>query len=126
MVIDSSAILAILLDEPDSVAFAEAIRDDAPRLLSAASLLETSMAIEARKGPQGAAELDLLIYRAGIEVAPVDAEQAEVARLAWRHFGKGNHPAGLNFGDLFAYALAKVTGSKLLYKGGDFALTDLS
>lgn len=125
MVIDSSAILAILLNEPEADAFSQAIRDEAPRLLSAASLLETSIVIESRKGPRGAAELDLLIYRAGIEIVPVDAEQAEVARIAWRRFGKGNHPAALNFGDLFSYALAKITGSRLLYKGVDFALTDI-
>ncbi|MFI4973264.1 MAG: type II toxin-antitoxin system VapC family toxin [Caulobacterales bacterium] len=125
MVIDSSVLVAILFEESDADALTEAIENASPRLLSAASLLECSMVIEARKGVEGARDLDLFIYRAQIEIVAVDPQQAEVARVAWRRFGKGNHPAGLNYGDLFSYALAKVTGSPLLYKGGDFSRTDL-
>ena len=126
MVIDTSAVLAILLGEPDAAVFASAIENASPRLMSAANLLEASIVLDARKGEEGARDLDLLIYRAGIEIVPVDVEQAEVARLAWRTYGKGRHAAGLNFGDCFAYALAKVSTGKLLYKGGDFIHTDLA
>ncbi len=126
MVIDTSVVIAILLGEPDAAEFAAAIEQDSMRLLSAASLLEASIVIETRKGDEGARDLDLLIYRAGIQIVPVDAEQAEVARLAWRRFGKGRHPAALNYGDCFAYALAKTSGARLLFKGADFGQTDLA
>src|SRR5690242_8213808 len=106
MVIDTSAIIAILLREPEAALLADMIESGMPRLLSAASLLEASMVIETRKGDAGGRELDLFIYRAGIEVVPVDQDQAEVARIAWRRYGKGRHPAGLNYGDCFSYALA--------------------
>jgi ribonuclease VapC len=125
MVLDTSAIVAILLNEPDAAALAASIEAHAPRLLSAASLLEASMILESRKGEAGGQELDLFIYRAGIEIVPVDAEQAEIARIAWRQYGKGRHPAGLNYGDCFAYALAKVSDAPLLFKGTDFAQTDI-
>lgn len=125
MVIDTSAIIAILLGEPEAPELARAIEDASPRLLSAANLLETSMVIEARKGDAAGRELDLLLYRAGIDVVPVDQEQAEIARVAWRRYGKGRHPANLNFGDCFAYALAKTTGLPLLFKGDDFNQTDI-
>ncbi|GHD51702.1 ribonuclease VapC [Thalassobaculum fulvum] len=125
MVIDTSAVVAILLNEPDAGRFAEAIEAAGPRLMSAATLLEASIVIETRKGESAGRELDLLVYRAGIEIVPVDHEQTEIARVAWRQFGKGRHPAALNYGDCFAYALAKVTGSPLLYKGDDFSKTDL-
>lgn len=125
MVIDTSAVAAILLNEPDASRLAEAIDAASQRLMSAATLLEATMVIETRKGAPGGRELDLLIHRAGIEIVPVDAEQAELARIAWRRFGKGRHQAGLNYGDCFAYALAKAAGLPLLYKGEDFAKTDL-
>lgn len=125
MVIDSSALVAILLGEEEAGRFAEAIEAASPRLLSAASLLEASMVVETRKGEAAARELDLLIYRAEIEIVPVDHRQAEIAREAWRQFGKGRHPAGLNYGDCFAYALAKTAGVPLLFKGEDFSRTDL-
>ena len=125
MVIDTSALIAILLREDDATRFAEAIERASPRLLSAASLLEASMVIETRKGEAGGRELDLFIYRAGIEIVAVDHEQAEIARIAWRRYGKGRHPASLNYGDCFAYALTKVSGSSLLFKGDDFNQTDL-
>ena len=104
---------------------AQAIERDAPCLLSAANLPEASMVIESRKGESGAHELDLLLYRAGIEVVTVDQDQAEIARIAWRRFGKGRHPAGLNYGDCFAYALAKSRRAPLLFTGNDFARTDI-
>ena len=125
IVIDTSALVAILLGEPAAATLADAIQRHSPRLLSAASLVETSQVIESRKGEAGGRELDLLIYRAGIEIVPVDAVQAETARAAFRRFGTGRHPASLNFGDCFAYALAKVSESPLLFVGEDFAKTDL-
>ncbi len=124
-VVDSSAVIAILLREPEAAQFAAAIAGGAPNLLSAASLLEVSIVIESRRGVQGARDLDLFIYRAGIEIVPVDAEQAEIARIGWRKYGKGRHPAALNYGDCFSYALAKVTGEPLLFKGNDFNCTDI-
>lgn len=126
MVLDTSALLVILLDEPESPAFRQSIEQDPVRLLSAASLLETALVVEARYGEAGGRELDLLLYKAGIQVVGFDADQADLAREAWRRFGRGRHPAGLNFGDCFAYALSKVSGEPLLYKGGDFSLTDIS
>jgi len=102
-----------------------AIERASPCLLSAANLLEASMVIESRKGEIGGHELDLLLYRARIEVVAVDQDQAEIARLAWRRFGKGRRPAGLNYGDCFAYALAKSRRAALLYTGNDFARTDI-
>lgn len=126
MVIDTSAIIAVLLDEADAASIARAIESGSPRLLSAANLLEASMVIESRKGEAGGRELDLLLYRAAIEVVAVDQNQAEVARLAWRRFGKSRHPAGLNYGDCFAYALAKTRRLPLLFKGSDFSQTDLA
>ena len=92
---------------------------------SVATLLETTIVLESRSGPASGYELDAFLQEAGIELEPVTAEHAQAARRAWRRFGKGNHPAGLNFGDCFAYALAAVTGEPLLYKGEDFALTDV-
>ncbi|KZD10002.1 type II toxin-antitoxin system VapC family toxin [Oceanibaculum pacificum] len=125
MVVDTSALLAILFDEPERRAFNERIAAADVRLLSAGTLIEAGLVVEARAGEAAGRELDLLIHRAGFEIVPVDAEQAEIARAAARRFGKGRHPAGLNFGDLFAYALARVTGEPLLFKGDDFAATDI-
>ncbi|HKO08132.1 MAG TPA: type II toxin-antitoxin system VapC family toxin [Alphaproteobacteria bacterium] len=125
MVIDSSAVLAILLMEPDAEHFAKAIEAGYPRLISSATFLEAAMVMERRSGGSGGLELDHLIQRAAIEIVPFDAEQADIARHAFRRYGKGRDRAGLNLGDLFAYALAKATGQPLLYKGGDFAHTDV-
>jgi ribonuclease VapC len=88
--------------------------------------LEAPIVIESRKGEAGGRELDLLIYRAAIEIVAVDQDQAEIARLAWRRFGKGRHPAGLNYGDCFAYALAKSRRLPLLFQGDDFSQTDIT
>jgi ribonuclease VapC len=125
MVIDSSAIVAVLLDEESATRIARTIEAASQRLLSAASLLEASIVIESRKGEAGGRELDLLIYRAGIEIVGVDEHQAEIARAAWRRFGRGRHPAALNYGDCFAYALAKSRDLPLLFQGDDFARTDI-
>ena len=125
MVLDTSALLALLLEEPEAEAFRAAVDDDATRLVSSATLLETAIVIEARKGEAGGRELDLLIYKASIEVVPVDADHAGEARRAYRRYGRGHHAAGLNFGDVFAYALARVAGEPLLFKGEDFGRTDI-
>lgn len=125
MVIDTSAILAILLDEPERRAFNEAIEAAATRSMSVATWVESSLVIEARKGAEGLRDLDLLIERAGVEVVPVDREQGSLARRAFSRFGKGRHPAGLNYGDCFAYALARHLGEPLLFKGDDFGKTDV-
>ena len=125
MVIDSSALAAILLDEPERHRFDRLIQADRVRLISAATLVEISIVIDSRKRDAGVRELDLFLNRAGIEIIPVTPEQAQVARLAYRDFGRGRHPARLNFGDCFAYALAKISGEPLLCKGNEFAKTDL-
>ena len=125
MVIDSSAIIAVLLNEANAAQIAEAIDSGSQRLLSAASLLEASITIESRKGEAAGRELDLLIYRAAIEVVAVDQNQAEIARIAWRRYGRGRHPAGLNYGDCFSYALARSRGLPLLFQGEDFSRTDI-
>jgi ribonuclease VapC len=125
MVFDTSALLAILLDEPERRAFTEAIEAAEGRLLSAASFVETSMILESRHGAEGVRALDRLLAAASIEVVEVDLAQAAAAREAFRRFGKGRHPAGLNFGDCFSYALAKSRGEPLLFKGQDFARTDI-
>jgi ribonuclease VapC len=124
MVIDTSAIVAVLLNEATAARIAQLIETSSPRLLSAANFLETSIVIESRKGEPGGRELDLL-YRATIEIVAVDQDQAEIARAAWRRFGRGRHPAGLNFGNCFAYALAKTRRLPLLYQGNDFSQTDI-
>ena len=126
MVLDTSALIAVLLNESEAVAFRLAIEADPVRLLSAATLVETAIVIEARVGEVGGRELDRLLQKAEVEVVAVDAEQAELARHAFRKFGKGRHAAGLNYGDCFSYALAESSGEPLLFKGGDFAKTDVA
>ena len=125
MVLDTSALLAILLDEPERRAFTEAIEAAERRLLSAASFVEVSMILESRHGAEGVRALDRLLAAAAVEVVDVDAGQALKARDAFRRFGKGRHVAGLNFGDCFAYALAVTQAEPLLFKGQDFAATDV-
>ena len=126
MVIDTSALLALLLNEPEAEDFRLAVEDDATRLVSAATLLETALLIETRKGEPGGRELDTLIRTADISIVPVEADQISEARRAYRRFGKGRHRGGLNFGDVFAYALARTAGEPLLFKGDDFAKTDIA
>jgi len=125
MVVDTSALLAILQDEPERRAFNEAIEAADSRSVSVATFVETSIVLEARFGAVGVRDLDLFIERAGIELIDVDVEQARTARRAFARYGKGQHKAGLNFGDGFSYALASVRGESLLYKGADFARTDV-
>jgi ribonuclease VapC len=125
MVIDTSALLAILLDEPERRTFNEAIEAAESRRMSTATFVEVSIVIESRFGAEGIRDLDLFIERSGISLAPVDSEQAQTARRAYSRFGKGRHRAGLNYGDCFAYALATMLGEPLLYKGDDFGRTDV-
>jgi ribonuclease VapC len=125
MVIDTSAVLAIFLAETERQRFLQIIVQAETRRISAANVLETGIVLEARSGEAAGREFDLFVVRAGLEVVPVDSEQIEIARTAWRKYGKGRHRASLNFGDCFAYALAKFSGEPLLAKGGDFALTDV-
>ena len=125
MVVDTSALVAILLQEDDAPRFTAALAAaDAP-VISAATFAEAGIVIGLRRGLEGERDLDRLLSKAGIEVVPVDAEQAELARGAYRRFGKGLHPAGLNFGDCFAYALASARALPLLFKGDDFRQTDI-
>ena len=125
MVIDTSALVAMLSDEPEAEAFERAVEADPVRLMSTASYLEAAIVIETRFGEPGGRELDLWIHRAGIELVAVNVDQAEIARSAYRRYGKGRSPAGLNYGDCFAYALSKISGEPLLFKGNDFSHTDI-
>ncbi|MDE2666018.1 MAG: type II toxin-antitoxin system VapC family toxin [Acidobacteriota bacterium] len=125
MIVDTSAVLAVLFAEADAEYYARSIIETSPCRISAANLLEAAIVVESRSGLAAGHELDVFLERAGIELVPVTPQQVEAARRAWRRFGKGNHPAGLNFGDCFAYALADATGEPLLFKGKDFAQTDI-
>ena len=125
MIVDSSAVLAILFGEPDARRHAAAIMGAHPCRMSVANVLESSIVVESRGGEAAAHDLDALLARAEIELVPVTVEHLEAARRAWRRYGKGNHPASLNFGDCFAYALAKTTAEPLLFKGNDFSRTDV-
>ena len=125
MVIDTSALLAILLGEPERGKLLQLLSESETRLLSAANALETAMVVESRRGEAAGRELDLFLHRTKIEIVAVDEEQFSIARFAWRKFGRGRHPAALNFGDCFAYALTKTSSEPLLAKGDDFRRTDL-
>jgi len=125
VVIDTSALLAILLGEPERAQFLQLLSGSETRLLSAANALETAIVVESRRGEAAGRELDLFLHRTKIEIVAVDAEQVSIARFAWRKYGKGRHPAALNFGDCFAYALTKTSNEPLLAKGEDFRRTDL-
>jgi ribonuclease VapC len=125
MVIDTSALVAMLTDEPEAELFEAAVAADPVRLMSTASYLEAAIVIETRFGEAGGRELDLWLHRAGVDLVAVGADQAQAARAAYRRFGKGRHRAGLNYGDCFAYALAAGSGQPLLFKGEDFAHTDI-
>ena len=125
MVIDTSALIAILLGEPETEFFVRVLADDPKKMISAFNALESAIVIEAKKGEAGGRELDLLMHRARIETIPLNGDQVELALTAWRKYGKGNHPAGLNIGDCCAYALAKYSGEPLLFKGKDFSRTDI-
>ena len=125
MVIDTSALVAMLNDEPEAERFEAAVEADHVRLMSTASYLETAIVIETRVGEAGGRELDLWLHRAAVDLVGFDSDQADAARVAYRMYGKGQHRAGLNYGDCFSYALAKVSGQPLLFKGDDFARTDI-
>ena len=126
MVVDTSALLAIFMAEPERAQFLEMITQSETRCISAASMLETGIVLEARRGESAGREFLLFMHDAKFDVISVDSEQMDVARLAWRKYGKVHHPAGLNFGDCFAYALAKVLDEPILFKGDDFKQTDLT
>jgi ribonuclease VapC len=125
MVVDTSALVAILLAEPDAAQFARALADASVRLLSAVSRVELSCVIEGRKGETARADVDLLLRNGGFEIVSVTPQQAEIAVDAFRRFGRGRHRARLNIGDCFAYALAAVSEHTLLFKGDDFTHTDI-
>ena len=125
MVIDTSAILAILQAEPERRIFIEPIGSADSVRMSVASFVETSIVVESRSGADGLRDLDRFLSRANIELIPVDQEQGQLARSAFSRFGKRRHRAGLNFGDCFAYAAAIHLGEPLLYKGEDFIHTDV-
>jgi ribonuclease VapC len=127
MIIDASAVVAILFAEPEAIACADAISAAAHRHISAVSYLEAAIVIDGRRDPVASRRFDELMTTAAISIEPVDEEQARVARAAYRDFGRGSgHPARLNMGDCFAYALARCRGEPLLFKGGDFIHTDLA
>ena len=125
MIIDTSALLAILQDEPERRNFNEIIAAKDQRSISVASFVEISIIVEARFASEGIRDLDHFITAARIDIIPVDLDQGRLAREAYRLYGKGRHPAGLNFGDCFSYALAKSSARPLLYKGKDFSQTDI-
>ena len=125
MVVDTSALIAILLREPDAERYAHAMGNAPLRLLSAVTRVELSFVIEGRKGEAGRVDLERLLNDGDFEVVAVTPQQAAIAIGAFRNFGKGRHPAGLNIGDCFSYALASATGHPLLFKGNDFVQTDI-
>ena len=126
MIIDTSALVTILDQEPEAERIVRAMATASDRKLSAANLVEAGIVMQARRGDEGARDLDLLLAKLKIEIIPFTARQADLARKAFRRYGRGRHPAQLNFGDCFAYALAKDTSTPLLCKGSDFAQTDIS
>ncbi|MDQ2759645.1 MAG: type II toxin-antitoxin system VapC family toxin [Actinomycetota bacterium] len=127
MILDTSAVIAILRDEPEAASFAGAIEAADAKRLSAASYVETAAVIDRADDPVASRRLDELLALAGVEIEAVTEYQARLAREAFRDFGKGSgHPAKLNFGDCFSYALARATGEALLFKGSDFIYTDVS
>jgi ribonuclease VapC len=126
MIVDTSALLAILYQEEDAEWFVSAIVTAPVRRMSAANFLEAAINIDAHGDAEASRQLDTFIRQAEIEIASITLEQAQIARQAYRDFGKGRHKAGLNFGDCFAYALARSTGEPLLFKGNDFANTDIN
>jgi len=125
VIVDTSAIIAILFNEEDAQTYAEAITQAESCRMSAATFVETAIVVEAQTKNNGGRQLDAFIRRAAIAIEPVTEEQAHIARQAFIDFGKGRHPAGLNYGDCFSYALSKTTREPLLFKGKDFAKTDL-
>lgn len=125
VIIDTSALVAILYHEPEGPSFVRLIHDAESCRISVANHVELLMVVESQLGPQGMRQAENFFRRAGIAIEPVTVEQGELARQAFLDYGKGRHKAGLNFGDCFAYALAKAAGEPLLFKGDDFARTDI-
>ncbi len=125
MVIDTSAVLCLLFDEPEAKSFAAAIEQDSIRLISAASVLEATIAVHRRRGRPSGDDIDRLLARWPADIVPVQLNQLQWARYAFETYGRGRHPAKLNFGDCFSYALAKTAGQPILFKGDDFSQTDL-
>ena len=126
MIVDTSALVAILRAEPDADSFALALAADRAPRMSVANYLEAAIVIDSARDPVASRQVDRLVIRAGLALEPVTAEQARVARAAYRDFGRGSgHPAKLNFGDCFAYALARCADEPLLFKGDDFGHTDV-
>jgi len=126
MIIDSSALVAILLKEPEALRLTSAIAQSTARRLPSSCFLEASMVLLGRREENGLRDLDLYIARGQMEIVAFTESQARIARTAFKRFGKGRHPAQLNFGDCMAYALAKETGEELLFKGTDFTQTDIA
>ena len=126
MVVDSSVLIAVLLLEPDAEQLLNQLIDADELYLSAVSLVESAMVIEYKKGKSGADKLDELLAELTPTIVEFDLQQAELARMAWREYGKGQHPAKLNFGDCCSYALAKHLNQSLLFKGNDFSQTDIA
>lgn len=125
MIVDTSALLAILYQEDDAILFATAIAEESRCRMSAANFLEAAINIDSKGDADASRQLDSFIRQAEIVIESITLEQVQIARQAYQDFGKGRHPAALNFGDCFAYALAKVTGESLLFKGNDFVQTDI-
>jgi ribonuclease VapC len=125
VVLDTSALLAILLGEAEAEDFSRAIAGDPKRLVSALSALEAAIVLHGRKGAAGVRELDLLLHAIAATIVSLDAEQILLARTAYEQYGKGHHPAALNLGDCCSYALARASGEPLLFKGNDFSQTDV-
>lgn len=125
MIIDTSALLAILFQEADASFYARMVAHERICRMSAANFLEAAINVDVHGDAEASRQLDAFIRRAGIEIVPVTHEQAQIARQAYLDFGKGRHPASLNFGDCFAYALARANGDRLLFKGDDFTQTDI-
>ena len=125
MIIDTSALVAILDQEPEADRIVRTLASAPERTLSAANLVEAGIVMQARRGDDGARDLDLLLAKLRVDIAGVTASQADIARKAFRRYGRGPHPANLNFGDCFAYALAKHKSAPLLFKGNNFGQTDV-
>ncbi len=125
MVIDSSVLIAILLAEPDAEYYANLLSEASDIYISAVSVFESSMVIESKKGEEGAKQYDQLLEIISPTIVAFDSQQAILARIAWQNYGKGRHPAKLNFGDCCSYAIAKYLNQSLLFKGDDFSKTDI-
>ncbi len=125
MIVDTSALVAVILGEPDAEGYLRTMAGAEPLAISAATLTEALIVVEARQGRDAATDLAALLDELEVEVVSLDEAQSELAVSGWRRFGRGRHPAALNFGDTFSYALAAARGESLLFKGNDFAATDV-